>query len=47
VKLTFAPAVTLWLAGWVVTIGAIVTGVTVNVAALLVALPATLLTTQE
>ena len=47
VKMTFAPAVTDWLAGCVVIVGAMMAGFTVNVAALLVAEPATLETTQE
>jgi hypothetical protein len=46
VKLTFAPAVTVWLAGWVVMLGATGAGLTVKVAALLVALPATFVTRQ-
>ncbi len=39
------PAVTVWLPGWVVIVGATGAALTVRVAALLVALPAVLLTT--
>ena len=47
VKVAVAPTVTLWLCGWEVTAGAVTTGVTVSEAALLVALPAELLTVTE
>jgi len=43
-KVAVAPTVTLWFCGWVVIVGATVKAVTVSVAALLVWLPATLLT---
>ena len=40
VNVTDTPAVTVWLAGWVVIAGAITTGLTVSTAPLLVAAPA-------
>jgi len=43
-KVAVCPAVTLWLAGWVVIVGATAAALTVRVAMLLVALPAVLLT---
>ena len=46
-KVTLAPAVTVWLAGWVVMAGATTAGLTVSVAAALVAEPALLLTTAR
>ena len=45
VKVADAPTVTLWFCGWVVMLGA--TAVTVRVAAVLVTLPAELLTVTE
>ena len=47
VNVAVCPAITVWLAGCVVIIGAIGTGFTVNVAVLLVADPAVLLTTTR
>ena len=47
VKLTLAPAVTVWLVGCMVIVGATIAAVTVKVTALLVALPAVFPTTQE
>ena len=47
VKVAFAPAVTVWLAGWVVTCGCWAAAVTVSVAALLVAVPAALVNTAR
>jgi hypothetical protein len=41
------PAVTVWLAGWVVIVGAIVAVLTVSVAALLVTVPAVFSTTTR
>jgi hypothetical protein len=47
VNVAVCPAVTVWLAGWVVIDGATAAAFTVKVALLLVALPAELLTTTE
>jgi hypothetical protein len=46
-KLAVCPAVTVWFAGWDVIDGATAAAFTVKVAALLVALPAELVTTTE
>src|SRR5256885_12300925 len=45
VNVAVCPTVTVWLAGWVVIEGAVALAFTVSVAALLVTLPAVLLTT--
>ena len=45
VNVAVCPAVTVWLAGWVVIEGVAAAAFTVSVAALLVTLPAVLLTT--
>jgi hypothetical protein len=45
VNVAVCPAVTVWLAGWVVIVGATAAAVTVSVAAVLVMVPALLLTT--
>jgi hypothetical protein len=45
VNVAVCPAVTAWLAGWVVIVGATAAAFTMSVAALLVTLPAELLTT--
>jgi hypothetical protein len=47
VNVAVCPAVTVWLAGWVVIDGATTAAFTVNVALLLVALPFALLTTTS
>jgi len=44
-KVAVCPAVTVWFTGWVVIVGATGAGFTVSVAALLVTVPAVLLTT--
>ena len=44
-KVAVWPAVTVWLAGWVVIVGGTGAGFTVRVAGLLVTLPAVLVTT--
>jgi hypothetical protein len=47
VNVAVCPAVTVWLAGWVVIVGAIVAVLTVSVAALLVTVPAVFITTTR